>query len=101
MMGKNRSWPDIVANMLWVAAKGARKTKIMYKCNLGSKQTGKYVKFCMDKGLLSLPNGDGVYEITPKGKIFLENYHKMYEALSNDNERNLGRLNPFIYRRSF
>lgn len=80
---------DIIANILNAANKGARKTHIMYSCNLSFKQLHVYLAFLKDRRLLkSVPIGtqernDSVaYETTSKGRAFLQSYSSIRALLS-------------------
>lgn len=79
---KNRDRSAIVANILNVASKGARKTRIMYKANLSYQQLLEYLKLLVDMGLLEekiLENEQNpkVYVTTERGKEFLETFAKL------------------------
>jgi len=68
-----RSRLRIVADILSVISKGARKRKthIMYGANLSYKLLKQYLGDILDSGLIRQGN-DGWYEITDEGQIFLE-----------------------------
>lgn len=75
----HRSRIDIIANVLYVSFDGAKKTHIMYKCNLSYKQLQIYLKLLDDRGLLkTIPeknrNNTSLYETTLKGRAFLDAY---------------------------
>ncbi len=80
---------DIIANILNVANTGARKTHIMYKCNLSFKQLHVYLIFLKERKLLkSVPlktaqkNDSVTYETTSKGRAFLQAYGSIRALLS-------------------
>lgn len=70
---------DIIADILDASHKGAKKTYLMYRCNLSFKQMKGYSHFLLDNGLLRLifrvaESDDGFFEVTDKGKEFLRAY---------------------------
>ena len=80
----HRSRIDIIANILLAANEGAKKTHIMYKCNLSFKQLHAYLKFLVEIGLLkSISEKTGtdenivLYETTKKGRAFLRTYEDL------------------------
>jgi predicted transcriptional regulator len=78
---------DIMANILHTAANGAKKTQLMYRCNLSFKQLQLYLNLLMTKRLLSKQIHNGakdvtIYETTAKGQSFLQVYHTMNALLS-------------------
>jgi len=85
----HRSRVDIIANILRAANSGARKTHIMYKCNLSFKQLHAYLAFLKDRKLLkSVPTRAGektdsyTYETTAKGRAFLQAYGSIRALLT-------------------
>jgi predicted transcriptional regulator len=80
---------DIIANILNAANKGARKTHIMYNCNLSFKQLHVYLAFLKERKLLkSVPikteerNDSVTYATTSKGRAFLQAYGSLRALLS-------------------
>ncbi len=80
---------DIIANILNAANNGARKTHIMYRCNLSFKQLHVYLSFLKERRLLkSVPikteerNCSFAYETTSKGRAFLQAYSSIRALLS-------------------
>jgi len=64
---------EIIADILNVAAvNGAKKTRIMYVANLSYRLLEKYLKETLEVDLIR-SNNEG-YEVTEKGRIFLEKY---------------------------
>jgi len=79
---QKRSDIDIMANILNEAHEGARKTRIMYRCNLSHRQLRVYLKLLLDMGFLefhSEKDNDelGLFETTAKGLKFLEAYRAL------------------------
>jgi predicted transcriptional regulator len=71
-MARYRRRFEIIAAILNVAVKGAKKTRIMYFANLSYRLLEKYLEQTIDMGFVK-PNGDD-YEVTEKGRNFLERY---------------------------
>lgn len=81
MQGSNnhRGRLDIIADILSASLGGARKTHLMYHCNLSFKQLKIYSRFLLKHGFLhTVSHEDGpddrTYEVTDKGKQFLKAY---------------------------
>lgn len=82
-MGKYRSRLRIIADILSIASKGAKKTQIMYQANLSYKLLCRYLNDVLKAGLISFNNKD-CYVLTSKGKEFLcrfDEYSKHREHL--------------------
>ncbi|MEM2975720.1 MAG: winged helix-turn-helix domain-containing protein [Candidatus Bathyarchaeia archaeon] len=79
---------DIMANILNETVNGAKKTRIMYRCNLSFKQLQAYLKYLKKKGFLEVVNTKEknrettVYQTTKKGLAFLEAYQNLKELIS-------------------
>jgi predicted transcriptional regulator len=71
-MAKYRNGLGIIADILNAAGSGAKKTRIMYVANLSHDLLEKYLRETVDIGFLRL-NSEG-YEVTGRGKAFLEKY---------------------------
>ncbi|MEM2914190.1 MAG: winged helix-turn-helix domain-containing protein [Candidatus Bathyarchaeia archaeon] len=69
-MVKYRRRFEIMASILDAAKAGAKKTRIMYVANLSYSLLEKYLTETIDVGFIRLNNN--AYEITEKGRIFLE-----------------------------
>jgi predicted transcriptional regulator len=70
---------DIIADILDASHGGAKKTYLMYRCNLSFKQMKSYSHFLLDNGLLhfifrAAESDVGLFELTDKGKRFLKAY---------------------------
>jgi predicted transcriptional regulator len=48
----NRGWLEIIEFILSMCESGARKTHVMYRCNLNSKQINQYLNFLYECGML-------------------------------------------------
>jgi predicted transcriptional regulator len=76
-MGRHRENIEIVADILRVAIEGNGKTKIMYNANLSYTLLCKYLKLICSCGLLD--NSSKKYELTIKGREFLNRYDSYNE----------------------
>ncbi|UCH70310.1 MAG: hypothetical protein JSV29_08840 [Candidatus Bathyarchaeota archaeon] len=77
-----RSEIDIMASILNEAHKGARKTRIMYRCNLSYKQLQTYLKLLVGLDMLIFVskkgnNTTGFFKTSGKGVEFLDAYRKL------------------------
>jgi len=84
----HRSRIDIIANILQAANEGAKKTHIMYQCNLSFRQLHAYLDFLVDMGFLELVTSKTenqseslLFETTSKGKTFVQAYHNLRALL--------------------
>jgi len=80
---------DIIANILQAANEGgAKKTHIMYKCNLSFKQLHAYLEFLVETGLLKsnslrteANDKSFLFETTKKGKAFIKAHDNLRALL--------------------
>ncbi len=77
-----RSQMDIMASILNEAVKGAKKTRIMYRCNLSYRQLQRYLKLLLGMELLrsvsKKESGKTYYfKTSAKGRAFLDAYRKL------------------------
>jgi len=70
----NRSEEEIVANILVVILDRARKTRIMYRTNLSSALTGKYLHKLQGCGLIQYDEEAKEYLLTNSGRRYLDLY---------------------------
>jgi predicted transcriptional regulator len=92
---RKRSDIDIMASILNEAHKGARKTRIMYRCNLSHRQLQVYLKFLLEMGLLMSFSEEGdrktnFYQTTTKGRNFVDAYSKLKELMHSDAHADTG-----------
>lgn len=76
-----------MASILNTATNGAKKTQLMYKCNMSFRQLETYVNLLTEKNLLNKTVHNGsrdliVYEITDKGHSFLQVYRSLKALLT-------------------
>ena len=88
-----RSRVEIMAGILSetsLSGEGLRKTRIMYRCNLSSRQLKVYLKLLSEKGFLSVCSFDSanessesfeVYRVTEEGLSFLKTYGDLKRRL--------------------
>jgi len=69
-----RSFFEIIAEILQVAKNGAKKTRIMYSCNLSYRMTGYILSYLLETDLIGL--GDS-FHTTEKGLQFLRAYQTL------------------------
>lgn len=81
-----RSRVEIMANILnetSLSSEGLRRTRMMYRCNLSSRQLKVYVKLLSEKEFLNVGSIDSsngtnrkveVYQVTEEGLSFLKAY---------------------------
>ena len=84
---RKRSDIDIMASILNEAHKGAKKTHIMYRCNLSHRQLQVYLKLLSGMGfLVSSSEKDNseldLFETTAKGFEFLDAYHTLRDLMT-------------------
>ena len=82
LVRRKRSDIDIMASILNEAHEGARKTRIMYRCNLSHGQLKVYLKLLLGMGFLASRSEKGsgklgFFETTAKGLKFLDAYRAL------------------------
>ena len=78
-MSKYRSRIEIVADILRIVLDGARKTHIMYQCNLSYKLLTRYLRDVLEAELVCNERDGNTYVITKKGKLFLQKFESYLE----------------------
>lgn len=93
-MSKHRSQEDIIADILSVVTNKPRKTHIMFGANLSYQLLCKYLDKLIEASLIRYVVEHQVYELTNKGKLYLEHYsefkhleHALEARLSDFNEK--------------
>ena len=84
---RKRSDIDIMANILSAAKKGAKKTRIMYKCNLSYGQLQVYLQVLCEMGLLASQPKEAdekpnYFKTESKGFRFLEAYRVLKSLMT-------------------
>jgi len=90
-LGRYRDRLQIVADILAITCRGAKKTWIMYQANLSFKLLCKYLDEVMTAGLVRCENGD-CYVLTVKGEEFLSRYQE-YSRHCESLEEHLNHVN--------
>jgi predicted transcriptional regulator len=79
-MIQRRSNLEIIAEILRLARKGAKKTRIVYGANLNFKMLENYLTRLEKMGLVSRTNDKGyLIRTTEKGNEFLQRFHGLQE----------------------
>ena len=86
---------DIIADILNVASREAKKTQIMYQANLSYKVLQRYLSEILTASLVKFENSKQCYMLTGKGHEYLDAY-KEYARYSKTMEK---RLNDFSTKR--
>jgi predicted transcriptional regulator len=79
-LGNYRNRLNIVADILEVVRRNARKTQIMYEANLSYRVLQRYLADMTDSSLICFENGSQCFTLTNKGQEFLEAYHEYSKA---------------------
>jgi len=88
-LGNYRGRVDIIADILNVASRNAKKTQIMYQANLSYRVMQRYLAEITGAQLVSFENEKHRYSLTEKGRSFLEAYEK-YSKTNKHVEKGLG-----------
>ena len=84
---RKRSDIDIMANILSVAKRGTKKTRIMYRCNLSHSQLQVYLQILREMGFLAFHSKKEDSELngfktTSKGFEFLDAYRVLKSLMT-------------------
>jgi len=91
-MVKYRNKLHIIADILYIASEGAKKTQIMYRANLSYKLLGRYLAEVMDAGLVTFEGSADYYRLTRKGREFLKQFGE-YSKRSKQLEEQINDVN--------
>ncbi|HEX2068245.1 MAG TPA: winged helix-turn-helix domain-containing protein [Nitrososphaeraceae archaeon] len=83
----NRGWLEIIEFILSMCENGARKTHVMYRCNLNSKQINEYLNFLLECGMLEkiqerLDSKRSIYRTSDLGRDFIIKYKQLAELFN-------------------
>jgi len=85
LVNKRRSEIQIIAEILDLSKKGAKKTEILYQNNMSFLQLQNYLTFLLDKNIIeetTAKNGNGtenkIYINTEKGNNLLDDIEKLF-----------------------
>jgi predicted transcriptional regulator len=73
-LGSYRRRLDIIANILRVASRNAKKTQIMNQANLSYKVLQRYLTKIIEASLINFEDENQSYVLTAKGQEFLNFY---------------------------
>ena len=90
-MGTYRGRLDIIADILNVASRSAKKTQIMYQANLSYRVLQRYLAEIVDAELIAFEDSKQNYSLTSKGRKFLDAYAK-YSKTSRYVEKRLNEV---------
>lgn len=79
---------DIIADILNVASREAKKTQIMYQANLSYKVLQRYLSEVVEASLVRFEDNEQIYQLTDKGHEYLDAY-KDYFRCSKSMEKHL------------
>jgi predicted transcriptional regulator len=91
-LGSYRRRLDIIADILNVASRPAKKTQIMYQANLSYRLLTKYLADVREACLISFERKERCYVLTSKGMEFLEIY-KEFSRRNKHVEKQLNDVN--------
>ncbi len=86
-MGNYRSRLDIIADILHVVSRNAKKTQIMYQANLSYTVLQKYIAETTGASLISFEDEKRCYTLTAKGQEFLDAYQEYFKNNSHVEKR--------------
>jgi predicted transcriptional regulator len=79
-MSQRRSNLEIVAEILKIARKGAKKTRIVYGANMNFKMLNEYLEKLEKAGLIANSEGNGgLIKTTEKGTEYLQQFYGIQE----------------------
>jgi predicted transcriptional regulator len=79
-MSQRRSNLEIVAEILKIARKGAKKTRIVYGANMNFKMLDEYLEKLTKAGLIAHSEGNGsLIRTTEKGVEYLQQFYSLQE----------------------
>jgi predicted transcriptional regulator len=79
-MSQRRNNLEIVAEILKIAKKGAKKTRIVYGANMNFKMLDEYLEKLTKAGLIAnSENNGGLIKTTEKGVEYLQQFYSLQE----------------------
>jgi predicted transcriptional regulator len=79
-MSQRRSNLEIVAEILKIARKGTKKTRIVYGANMNFKMLDEYLEKLTKAGLIAnSENNGGLIKTTEKGVEYLQQFYNLQE----------------------
>ena len=86
-MGNYRRRVDIIADILHVVSRNAKKTQIMYQANLSYRVLQKYIAETAEASLITFEDNKRCYTLTAKGQEFLDAYQEYFKTNIHVEER--------------
>jgi predicted transcriptional regulator len=86
-LGNYRGRLDIVADILQVVSRNAKKTQIMFQANLSYKVMQKYLAEITEASLIGFMDERRCFVLTDKGSDFLDAYQEYSRTNRHVNER--------------
>ena len=79
-LSQRRSNLEIIAEILRIARRGTKRTRIVYGANLNFKMLREYLKKLEEAGLIAISGEDGgIIKTTEKGLEFLQQFYGLRE----------------------
>ena len=79
-LSQRRSNLEIIAEILRIARRGAKRTRIVYGANLNFKMLREYLDKLQEAGLITISREDGgLIKTTQKGQEFLQRFYGLKE----------------------
>lgn len=76
LIGEKRGELEILRDILELAIRGERKTRIMYRANLSYEMTNRYVGVLLERGFL-VPAAGGSFSVTDDGHALLADVERV------------------------
>jgi predicted transcriptional regulator len=89
--GIYRNRLDIIADILRVASRAAKKTQIMFQANLSYRVLQRYLAEIVEASLVSFEDEERCYVLTAKGQEFLDAYQE-YSKINSYVEKGLANV---------
>jgi len=86
-LAKYRDKLQIIAEILEIATDGAKKTHIMYQCNLSYSLLKRYLRDILRAELICPEDYGNCYVITEKGRSFLKKFENYVERSEKVNQQ--------------
>jgi len=80
ILSQRRNSLEIIAEILRIARRGAKKTRIVYGANLNFKMLRGYLRKLEEAGLITVSKEEGcIIKTTKKGHEFLQHFYGLKE----------------------
>lgn len=79
---RKRGWLEIIASVLNSLEEcKLKKTHLINKSKIDNRAASKYISFLLTRHLIAKSKDSALFEITEKGRIFLNSYRNILEML--------------------